>query len=374
MTKNDLIFGNSIKQRLIRHLALWVCLCLYFLIVNFYPKSISEFFIASTYRQAFQKLIYVPISIQSVYVSIYFLLPRFLLKEKYFYFFISLFFLVCINITCAFLLTKWLVYLTQETPFEQQPVNLRVFQPIMYGLGLSMAASGIATILRLLKIDYLKQKENERLQKQKINTELQLIKTNIQPHFLSDALKYISSLLRNESVESPGIILNLSELLSYILYDNDKEQVSVLQELKMVKEYIKLENEIHVDSLFVSLEEEGEFQKMRVAPLLFLSLIQNTCEQLAALPYQILTIFINIKVKNNQLIFNLKSDGQSNKSVHNRNGYKNGLSQALDRIQLLYPHHHQLETYSENEHVSISLVLESGALYARSLTEQKESQ
>ena len=60
-------------------------------LVNFYPKSISEFFIASTYRQAFQKLVDVPISIQSVYILIYFLLPRFLLKNIFIFLFLSFF-------------------------------------------------------------------------------------------------------------------------------------------------------------------------------------------------------------------------------------------------------------------------------------------
>ena len=81
----------------------------------------SDFMQAKTYMAAFQKMIYIPISVLSGYVTAYFLLTRFLLKEKYFGFIILFVGLCLINLICAFWLTKFFVLLTQKLPFYELP-------------------------------------------------------------------------------------------------------------------------------------------------------------------------------------------------------------------------------------------------------------
>lgn len=371
MTWNNFILSNQTSHKVIRHLTLWLCFCIYFFIVNFLPQTAHDLYVSKPYVVAFQKMIYIPVSIFSVYVSAYFLLPRFILKGNYFSFFISTTILFLINLSGAYLLTKVLALLTQKIPFDQLPLQTKVFDPIIYGVGLGMAASGFAIIVKLLKYRYLKQKENERLQKQKINTELQMIKTNFHPHFLSDALKNIADLIRNHSTQSPAVILSLSDLLSYILYDNEKEWVPMEQELQMVKAYFNLEKIFYANRIIINMDQQGDVSEMRIAPLVILSLIQNTCEQLLLSLQQKLTINIHIKTENKRLFFEMKCNGyyEHIKGIANQ---ASALSHALRRVQVLYAGKHLLETNSHNGFFSIQLVLEPEVLYGKPETESIE--
>ena len=354
-----------------RHLALWIAFPLYFFVVNFFPKNADDLFSSKTYLEAFQKLIYIPISIFSVYISIYLLLPRFILKEKYLKFFILFFCLCIINLANAYLLTKLLLQFTQSVSYQQLPIQIRIFQPVIYGLGLGLAASGFAIIIKLLKIRYLKQKENDRLQIQKISTELKLIKTNFHPHFLSDALQNISTLIRSHSTQSSAVILKLSDLLSYILYENEEEQMPLEHELLMVRNYLDLEKTFYGNRIVINLKEQGDVTGKTIAPLILLSLVQNCCEQFLISLQQKLNVDIEIKVEGKQFIFKLSCNGY----YETINGflYQNtGLKQALRRIEVIYHNNHKLETHFENGFFSMLLILEPYTISINNLKETEE--
>ena len=361
MTLNNFIFSNQLKHRLGRHLALWVAFSLYFFIVNFFPRNAQDLLASKTYLDAFYRMIYLPVSIISVYISIYFLLPRYILKGKYVAFFIMFFCLCAINLAAAYQLTKPWAYFTQSVSYEQLPIQLRIFQPVVYGLGLGFAASGFAIIIKLLKARYLKQKENEYLQQQKIITELQMIKTNFHPHFLSDALQNISDLIRNRSAQSPAVILKLSDLLSFILYESEEELIPLEQELLMIRDYLDLEKTFYGNRIVINLKEQGDITGKTIAPLVLLSLVQNCCEQFLISLQQKLSINIETNPEDKKFIFRLSCNGY----YENINGIprqNTGLNQALRRIQVIYSGKHTLEAHSENGFFSMTLVLEPEAI------------
>lgn len=361
MTKHDFIFSNRLKHRLARHIALWIAFSLYFFLVNFFPRNANDFTVLKTYTDAYQKLIYIPISIFSVYVSMYFLLPGFILKGKYFHFFILFFCLCLINLTSAWMLTKLWVQLTQQLSFEQLPIQIRFFQPVIYGFGLGLTSSGFAIVIKLLKIRYLKQKENERLQQQKISTELQMIKTNFHPHFLSDALQNISELIRHHSTQSLAVILKLSDLLSYILYENEEDAIPLQQELLMVRDYLDLEKTFYGNRIVINLKESGDITGKTVAPLILLSLVQNCCEQFLISLQQKLSIDIETRSEEKQFTFRLRCNGYY-ESINGIPCQNTGFNHALRRIQVIYANRHKLETRSENGFFSMELILESEAM------------
>ncbi len=352
---SNFILSDKWADKIQRHVTLWICFCIYFFIVNFFPQSTDDLVNAKPYLLAFQKMIYIPVSIFSAYVSGYFLLPRFILKGRYTGFFVLMLFLCSINLVSAWLLTKLFVAETSPLSFSKMPMAIRIAQPIIYGIGLGLAASGFAIIVKLLKYRYLKQKENETLQRQKINTELRLIKTNFHPHFLSDALKNIANLIRKDSSQSPKVILRLSELLSYILYESEKESVSVTQEIKMIREYVELEKVFHAERIIVHLEESNNTDDIKIAPLILLSLIQNTCEQLLISLHQKLLLNIKINAQNKQLFFEMHCNGYHD-TINGLSNPASALSNALRRIEVLYGKEN-MNTSFQNDFFSIALVI-----------------
>lgn len=360
MTRQEFIFSDKPSHRVSRHLAMWLCIACYVVVVNFFFRTPEEFFSVKTRIQAIQKLIYLPVSILSVYISIYFLLTRFLLKGKYLAYVVIMIFLLLLNVIHAWLLTRLLAMLTQPLPFEQLPVPYRIYQPITNGLGISFATSGLATIIKLFKIDYLKQKENEKLQRQKATTELQRIKSNFHPAFLSDSLKKISYLLRINSPDSPSVILSLSELLSYSLYDNDKEYVLLSQEIQMIKEYLALETKMMAGMLTANIEDSTvKFYDLKIPPLLLLSVVQNICEQTQRNRGYPLELKINIRHEQHMLSFHLYCKGVIYTGENDKH-LPDILKTSLPRIQLLYPGKYHLDSYLENNLFNLLLTIETG--------------
>lgn len=363
MTLYDFIFSDKRSHRLTRHLVLWAFFCVYFSIVNFLPTSAADFTNPKVYAIAFQKLIYIPVSILSAYVTAYFLLPGFLLKGRYFIFAVLFLALCCLNLFNAYWITQFYVSLTQKISFDQLPIHVRIFQPIIYGLGLGTASGVFAGVARLLKINYLEQKENERLEKLKIVTELEIIKTHFHPHFLSDALQNISHLIRNRSAQAPNVILKLADLLSYFLYENEKERVLLAQEMQMVEAYLEVEKIFYGDRIVIHLKRSGEMTDIHIAPLIIISIVQHCCEQSLLSLQQKLVVDIDIKTKSNQLEFLLQCNGY----YENINGslqQNAGLDQAIKRVEVLYPGKHQMETHLKNGMFSLKLFLESENIHA----------
>lgn len=371
MITHKIIFSNKLRYRVGRHLLLWMVFCMYVFVVNFFPRNAQEIFASHTYMDAFKRLIYLPVSIFSVYVATYYLLPRFILTGRYFRFF-ALFFCLCvINFVSAYLLTMLWVQFSQHIPFQQAPLQVRLFQPLIYGFGLGLASSGFAIIIKIIKIRHLKQKENERLLEQKITTELQMIKTNFHPHFLSAALQNISDLIRNHSDQSASVILKLSELLSYILYENEEESIPLDQEILMIRNYLDLEKTFYGNRIVTSLEEKGNTNGKKIAPLVFLSLVQNCGEQFLISLQQKLAIDIQINAEENGIIFRLSCNGYY-ESINGIPRPNTGLNQALRRIQMIYPERHKLETNTENGIFSMTLILESLPAYKNTRKKEKE--
>ena len=358
MTLDQFIFSNQSKHRIIRHLVLWIVFSLYFFIVNFVPTSAADFTSEKAYATAFHKLMYIPVSILSAYITAYFLLPRFLLRGKYLNFVILFICLCGLNLFNAFWITKLYALLTQNIPFDQLPIQIRTFQPIIYGLGLGTASGVFAGVARLLKIHYLEQKENERLEKLKIITELEIIKTHFHPHFLSDALQNISHLIRNHSPHAPDAILKLADLLSYFLYENEKDRVPLEQEMQMVNSYLELEKIFYGERIIIHLREPKEKNNIQVAPLIIVSIVQHCCEQSLLSLQQKLLVEIDLRTQDNQLEFLLYCNGY----YENINGtlqQNAGLHQVMKRVEMLYPGKHKIETQLKSGMFSLKLFLET---------------
>ena len=353
----DFIFSNQLSYRLRRHIVFWVVFLIYFYSISFLPSRPADLNDTKKYIDGLQLMIFIPVSFFSVYISIYFLLPRYILTEKYFSLFLVIIPLTVFYVLLAGLLTVLFARFTTALPFAQLPISIRWFLPIRYGIGLPLTSAVFVIIIKLLKHWHLEQKENELLQRQKIHTELQLLKTQFQPIFLYDALQHIYYLIHKHSPQSPEIVLKLSDLLSYILYENEKDQVPLDKEIQMVKNYLGLKKTFYPDRLWIQLKQQGETANMNIAPLLLVSLVENFLEKFMNTSSQQLNLSVDIKTENGELYFltECKNDFESG---HIEKRDDNKWIKSLKRIELLYPGKHSLDVYSENGTTNLLLILE----------------
>ncbi|HEY2648427.1 MAG TPA: histidine kinase, partial [Puia sp.] len=309
-----------------------------------------------TYLNSLQLMIYFPVNILAVNIALRILLPRFIYRGKYFTFFLVLCALTILYFTLAFGITILFAYLTRHVPYQSLPVSFRWFLPVRYGIGFPLTSTVIVCIIKLFKDFHLEQKANELLLREKINTELQLLKTRFQPRFLYDALQHILFLIRNQSADAPSTLMKLSELLSYVLYESEKERVPLEKELEIVKSFLILKKTFYPKALKVQYQQQLEGGDLSISPLLFLSLMENCLGTLDKDENQIILLKMNIKTAGPELHFQLECVRNKETGLQ-KDAFDMKLESSIRRIELLYEGNNNLDLFSENGTTYLMMIL-----------------
>ena len=151
----------------------------------------------------------------------------------------------------------------------------------------------------------LKQRELLLAQQEKITAELQLLKAQVHPHFLFNTLNNIYSFSLEESPKTPELILKLSSLLSYMLYDCKAEEVRLEKEVEIMKDYIDLEKERYGNKIEISWNVEGDIRDNFISPLLMLPFLENAFKHGASEQIEKPWMGVDISVANNILKFKI---------------------------------------------------------------------
>ncbi len=200
-----------------------------------------------------------------------------------------------------------------------------------------------ATAIKLVKHWYLKQKEKELLEKEKLITDLQLMKAQIRPDFLFSSLDQIYESAQRKLPEAPELLLKLADLLSYLLYDCEEPKVSLEKELTMMKEYISLEKARDRNNLEVQFMIKGDPLNKKISPLLLLPFIENSFKYCSHseqpwinLEFRIEKETLYMKLINGLSFTDTDSTIQDTTTVEKR-------------LQLLYEDKYELKKYAEEE-------------------------
>src|SRR6187401_3032757 len=194
-------------------------------------------------------------------------------------------------------------------------------------------------IIKFFKLWTIKQQDWMRAQQEKITAELQLLKAQVHPHFLFNTLNNIYSFSLENSPKTPGLILKLSSLLSYMLYDCKAEEVLLEKEVEIMKNYIDLEKERYGNKIEISWNIEGDIKDKYITPLLLLPFLENafkhgTSEQLEK-PW----LSVDMSVK--QDVLRCKIANSKNELVPlSKNGI--GIQNVKKGLNFCYPDKHEL--------------------------------
>ena len=203
-----------------------------------------------------------------------------------------------------------------------------------------------ATAIKLVKRWYFKQKEKERVEKEKLVTDLQLMKAQIRPGFLFSSLNQIYEAAKKNSPEAPELLIKLADLLSYLLYECDEIKVPLEKELKMMKEYMLLEKARYGGRLDLEIAVRGEMSGKQIAPLLLLPFIEDSFSHGANQSEQAWTnldIIIDNETLSMKLLSGMVSTEISDDVI---TGQQLNIEK---RLQLLYAGNYELKRYVENE-------------------------
>jgi LytS/YehU family sensor histidine kinase len=173
------------------------------------------------------------------------------------------------------------------------------------------------------------------LETRNLKNELELLKSQINPHFLFNTLNNIYSLARDKSDLAPESILRLSKILRFMLYETGGEFISITQELEIISDYIALEKLRYDDSLGINFKHEIEDFQQPLPPLLLIPLVENAFKHGISETSNQPFIDIHLSVNQQQLTFLVKN---STENFHGEKDVKEniGLSNLRRQLELLY--------------------------------------
>lgn len=259
--------GQLYKVSPIHHVLFW---SIYFLF-NFFRWG-SYF---DDYLYSFKTgLLGFPIHMALCYLNIYVLMPQLVFKKRYLSYVLLILSAIFIMIVLKFNLTYFLV---SQNVWPEGPAPISKMT-LNYTIDMMIGELYVVTFVTAIKItlDFLKEhKRVTDLEKAQLETELLFLKTQISPHFFFNTLNNIYSLAVENSKKTPKIILKLSELMRYLLYETKNKRQTLENEILCIQNYLDLERVRHDEQLEIDMSISGDIQDKEIAPILLLSFVEN---------------------------------------------------------------------------------------------------
>jgi len=242
-----------------------------------------------------------------VYVNIYFLYPRYILNKKYLQYIIYF----IISVAIFYVIRTELIYLfinENVWPESVKPEKAYSFNHIIVVFLIGIYDVALVTTIKLTAEWILERRRSEQLRETQLRTELNFLKSQIQPHFFFNTLNNLYALTLEKSDEAPRLIIKLSDLMQYVLYDVSGSKASLHEEINHLNNYIDIERIRFKDRIEVEMDITGDIEDVKVPPLLFLTFVEN-CFKHGLRDNDLVKINMDFKIlKNNFLEFKLANN------------------------------------------------------------------
>lgn len=340
------------RYRWLRHLLLWI---VYFIVFAlWFGFDINNFGMGLE-----TTLVFTPANFIYVYGVVYWLVPKFLINGKHLEFCLLFCLWMIAGLIMNFLSRYYILLpIRGVRPDYSFHFDDKTYRQV-FAFGSFVVMNTVAMIggfIKFFKYWYVEQKDKQQAEKEKIFAELELLKAQLHPHFLFNTLNNLYSLVNEKSDKAPKMLLRLSGLLSYVLYECKAEEVLLSKEISVIKDYVSLEKERYFERLDVSLNFAGDIENIMIAPMLFQPFIENafkhgTSEQLGNV-----WMSIDLSVKQHQLYFKIINSCDENGIVNTEKGI--GIHNVRKRLELLYPAAFDLQNGIEAGVYVVSLTIE----------------
>jgi sensor histidine kinase YesM len=274
MSFSERLIDFNKEHRVISHLLFWIILLLVQLSSSSYHNHDQVPFRNNIIGDGTNLVAQIP----AAYIMAYFIVPKFFYKQKYIeaiIYFLLASYVICVLSRIEVIFVEEPFYGTKRNPNETIIEILTDVLKLIYVYFFRIfSVAFVFTFLKLLKDQLVIQKRTLSLEKEKAETELKLLKTQLNPHFLFNTLNNIYSLSIANSPVTSASIGRLAEILDYILYRCNSLYVPLSGEIALLNNYVELEKLRYDERLKVNFEPyvEGDIE---IAPLILLSIVEN---------------------------------------------------------------------------------------------------
>lgn len=335
-------------RRGLLHSAYWLAVTVFFAV--YFGQKPGDFVHNLAYAAGL-----LPVTVLTTYAILHVLIPRYLLSARYIRFSLYLMYTLIVSVYLELMLIFGLYIAVSD---YQAMVVRPDFPGIVEGLLAMYLFVVIAVAAHLARRSYNLKQQHSALERARLETELKLnaaqlklkeaelalLKSQIQPHFLFNALNSLYALALERSAETPELILRLSTLLDYVLYRASADSVELAQELDMLTAYIELESVRHADRCSVVCQLPDPVPEVRIVPLLILPLVENAFKHGIWLRAETGHIDIRIRVDRDRLCVHVQNtvppqpmDTGTNIHPEKTSQRGIGLRNLTERLEHLYP-------------------------------------
>ena len=295
-----------------------------------------------------------PITVTLSYFFIYRLIPNYLLKKKYGLFMLYTIYTVILSVFGIVLSILYGLIYTENLKADNTSPLTKTIPFIVLGV---FFVTLIVVSISLIVHSYKSAVTNENLKNKILQTQLELkeqelkfLKMQIHPHFLFNSLNTIYGYALKKGDDAPEMILKLSNLLDYILYQIDKPLVLLKDELNHMHDYVSLERMRFHDTLEVKIENNITNDTIEIAPMLLIPFVENSFKHGTIINGK-LTVVIDLKFEDDVLNFSIV-----NSSIRDDEKIGGiGLENIKKRLEMLYPDKHSIEITQRKHQFKVAL-------------------
>lgn len=224
-------------------------------------------------------------------------------------------------------------------------------------LRLSIIYSIYALLIKLAIDWYESQKFKAELILEKQASELALLRSQVNPHFLFNTLNNIYSLVYKKSADAPAAVMKLSGIMRYMLYDAVADKVLLEKEVEYLQSFIELQNLRLKQKDFVVMSIQGEMNGRTIAPMLLIPFVENAFKH-GSRNVTNPGILINLFVDSRQIHFEVTNYMRKNIIDNGDDSGGNGLNNTKRRLELIYPGKHNLFIVPGEEMYTVKLTIQ----------------
>ncbi|PNW29543.1 sensor histidine kinase [Formosa algae] len=297
-------------------------------------------------------LIEFPIHIIVVYINVYYLIPKLILRKRYWHYLFSILFMLAM----VYLVRTGLNYLLVTKSIWPEAENSGRFLELNHIVAVVLGelyVIGFVTAIKLL-IDWsIEKQRNEELAKLQLSTELKYLRTQIQPHFFFNTLNNLYALTLTKSDNAPQLVIKISDMMQYVLYEVKSSKADLFEEINHINNFIDIARLRFNESIDFETDITGDIEDVEVPPLLFLTFIEN-CFKHGLKNSDTVTVKMSFNVVGKEhLEFNLVNSFKSNPDITHEQGI--GIANTKRRLNLLFGSNYILETTIKDDTYNLFL-------------------
>lgn len=324
------------QNRILQHILFWVVS--FYILLRFFAYQ-NEIYTSDIIYAALFHLSLIAV----VYANLFVLIPFFLQRNKVLRYLIGVVILLYLGIQ----LNQWIFNDLSDWVFSGYYfISYYDFLDLFYFFLIYWVMS---TLLKFSKAWFVLAETRQKLvelQSAKLQAELDGLRSQINPHFLFNALNNIYALALDNEKQTPIAILKLSEVLRYILYESNTSRVLLSKEIKYIQDYIEIQK-IRLESYStIDFFVKGEMKNIKIAPLLLIPFVENSFKHGVKNDKNEPIFKINLTTTSNSIIFKIKNK----KAVKDDLKIESkgiGLENVKRRLDLIYPNEHHLAINNE---------------------------